>query len=154
MVYLSVFTGLLGLCIGQYFYFAAKSYRLRSLCPVRSEVKYQCLDKYQNFGLWLSLISFFVLVILVIMFIVSEPRIRVVWKKFTFWFIPLAIIITLVSPGSCGGSISSLLCWSQEWSVMFFSVVYISVSILILIIKSWKLRKENKANELPIKTQG
>ncbi len=149
--YAVISPAILGIIIGPILH--SSSYR--TICNARDDLNryFSCRDAYQDFGLYLSLASLFVFVIAIIALIASNSEIRSIWAKFSYWFIPLALIITLVSPGSCGGSISSLLCWSQEWSFMFFSIVYISVSLLILIIKSWILKKENKANELPNKVK-
>lgn len=54
------------------------------------------------------------------------------WLKFTYWWLPLSIIFTLITPGGSGSFFVSL--WDKEMTVIFMSALYIAVSIIMLII--------------------
>lgn len=54
------------------------------------------------------------------------------WLKFTYIWLPLSIIFTLITPGGNGSFFVSL--WDKEMTVIFMSALYVVVSIIMLII--------------------
>lgn len=63
------------------------------------------------------------------------------WKKFGVWYIPLAALLIFITPSSSGGSFGFSMGIDREGVTMFTSAIFLIVSILIIIVKSWKLRK-------------
>lgn len=64
------------------------------------------------------------------------------WIKFTYWWLPLSIIFTLITPGGSGSFFVSL--WDKEITVIFMSALYVAVSIIMLIINVIRFYLLNK----------
>ncbi|MFA4873541.1 MAG: hypothetical protein WC659_06480 [Patescibacteria group bacterium] len=141
--YFSVFV-ILVLIASVWFYSSVENYHFGSLCLTdKGGPYYKCFEKYLIIGERAILASLLVLLLTIIALIATEPRIRKTWAMFSYWFIPIAVVLTLLSPGDCGSDIlSKALCWNKGVSLVFFFIAYFSISLLILIIKSIKLRRE------------
>ncbi len=62
------------------------------------------------------------------------------WKKFGIWYIPLAAILIFLAPSSSGGSFGYSMGFDREAVTMFTSGLFLIISLLIIITKSWRLR--------------
>lgn len=65
------------------------------------------------------------------------------WLKFTYWYIPIAAIFIILSPVDGGGSFLPIGA-DKELSSWFFSVLFLIISVVIIIVKSVKLKKNSK----------
>lgn len=68
------------------------------------------------------------------------------WIKFTYWWLPLSIIFTLITPGGSGSFFVNI--WDKEMTVIFMSALYVVVSTIMLIINiiRFYLLKKNKTD--------
>jgi len=62
------------------------------------------------------------------------------WKKFGIWYIPLAAVLIFLAPSSSGGSFGYSMGFDREAVSMFTSALFLIISLLIIAIKSWRLR--------------
>ncbi|MFC1721152.1 hypothetical protein ACFL0K_02795 [Patescibacteria group bacterium] len=62
---------------------------------------------------------------------------------FASWFLPLSVLLIYLTPVSCGSSFGCFV--DREFTTMFMAGAFLTISILIIAIKSWKLRKMNGA---------
>jgi hypothetical protein len=95
-----------------------------------------------NYGFWSKIIDSAIPMLIafssIIIFIFSlityflKDEIFKPWLKFTYIWLPLSIIFTLITPGGSGSFFVSL--WDKEMTVIFMSALYVVVSITMLII--------------------
>ena len=66
------------------------------------------------------------------------------WKKFEIIFIAISAAWIIIAPAGCGGGWAGFggCVFDKETTAMFASAVFLIVSILIITVKSWKLRKQ------------
>jgi hypothetical protein len=64
------------------------------------------------------------------------------WIKFTYWWLPLSIILTLITPGGSGSFFVNI--WDKEMTVIFMSAIYVVVSTIMLIINIIRFYLLNK----------
>ncbi|HLC99349.1 MAG TPA: hypothetical protein VJC11_00100 [Patescibacteria group bacterium] len=121
-----------------------------SVCVFIAAVIFSDLaDKYNNFGLYWTTVetmvqvpaffSFSLFVISLILFFLREEVFHS-WKKFAIVYLPLAAVILYATAGESGGGIGvaridgEIISW-------FLSGFFLFISILIIGVKSWKLRR-------------
>ncbi len=83
---------------------------------------------------------FFTLLIIASVFLVkliTRPEVFTAWKKFAIIYIPIAIVLIMAFPKSCG-----FMCFDRELASIWFGAIYVIVSLIIIIRKTIKLRKE------------
>jgi len=69
-----------------------------------------------------------------------KEEVFVRWWKFTRWWIPLTMFLTLITPDSN----SVIMSWGKEVPAMGMTILYIFISSII-ILRTWlKTRKEGK----------
>ncbi len=106
-------------------------------------------DKYNNFGLYWETVemvvqvpaffSFSLFVISLILFFLREEVFHS-WKKFAIIYLPIAALILFVTAGESGGGIG-LARIDSEIISWWLSGLFIFISLIIIAVKSWKLRK-------------
>ncbi|MFA6566173.1 MAG: hypothetical protein WCT48_05480, partial [Candidatus Paceibacterota bacterium] len=65
------------------------------------------------------------------------------WRKFALWYIPITLLITVVSSTtSQGGSFSGMMPSDREFASYFFPIVFALISLILIIYKSVKLREK------------
>ena len=113
-------------------------YELFEVCTPFSS--YTCLNiaRFWAEALFFSSVSLF-LTFLILLF--TKEAVFSSWKKFGIWYIPLAALLIFLAPSSSGGSFGFSMGIDREGVTMFISAVFLIVSILIIVVKSWKLRK-------------
>ncbi len=67
------------------------------------------------------------------------------WKKFGIWYIPLAAILIFLAPSDSGGSFGFSMGIDREGATMFLSAIFLIASLIIIILKSIKARKQKTA---------
>lgn len=73
--------------------------------------------------------------------IFAKQQVFQVWLKFSVIFLPIAaVLVSLMAQGSRG----SLVSIDEELGSLFFAIIFLVVSLLIIAIKSFKLRGEGK----------
>ena len=107
------------------------------ICPVGTSI---CPFKYTNtigqpLVLFLGSLS---LIFLILLF--TKEAVWITWKKFGIWYIPLAALLIFITPSSSGGSFGYSMGLDREGVTMFFSALFLIISLIIIAIKSWKLR--------------
>ncbi len=61
-----------------------------------------------------------------------------VWRNFSYWFIPLTMFLTLITPDSN----SVIMSWGKEVPAMGMTILYVFISTII-ILRTWlRVRKE------------
>lgn len=100
---------------------------------------YSCDAKIgEGVGMPMILFSFFLFLISLLLFIRQEVFHS--WKKFAIVYLPVAAILLFIAAGESGGGIGfaridgEIISW-------FLSGIFLFISLLIICIKSWKLRK-------------
>ena len=66
------------------------------------------------------------------------------WLRFAYWWIPLTILLVLMTEDGSGGfGVPSII--TKESVSMIFSGLFLIISLLLIAQKSYQLRKENKS---------
>jgi len=114
------------------------------LCEVGYGHYYECIDKYRAYdmeGAFLALFSVvFLFVSIIIYTYLKIPAAFHSWKKFAIIYLPIAIVILFVTAGESGGGIG-LARIDSEIISWWLAGLFLSASLLIIAVKSWKLRK-------------
>ena len=87
---------------------------------------------------WLSTFSLS-LIFFILLF--TKEAIFNAWKKFGIWYILLTALLIFLAPSSSGGSFGYSMGFDREGITMFLSALFLIISLLIIAIKSWKLRR-------------
>lgn len=103
------------------------------LCPAGDRF---CFDPYDEIiGQPLGIFSVCLFFLSLILLIMHEQVFRV-WLKFAVIFLPVAIILIAITP-STSGSIDPI---EREPVTLFLAVVFFVTSLIIIAIKSFRLR--------------
>ncbi len=86
-------------------------------------------------------IALLIAISVLIVKIITQPSIFNAWKKFAAIYIPIAALLIMMFPKSCG-----FMCFDREMAAVWLSAIYVIVSLIIIIKKSIKLRKEKTAS--------
>lgn len=100
-----------------------------------------CLHDYiDNFNEIVQLVFIFSIPIAIISFILLffQEQIFRVWSKFTIIFLPIAIITVIWMAQGTRGTLISI---DEEIGSLFSATIFLITSLLIIAIKSFKLRK-------------
>jgi len=89
---------------------------------------------------WLSTFSLS-LIFFILLF--TKEAIFNAWKKFGVWYIPLAAVLIFLAPSGSGGNFGYSMSIDREGATIFLSAIFIIVSLIIIILKSIKLRKQD-----------
>lgn len=126
---------LLGSIVGLILAFILTSPSSLGLCSPNDKF---CFDPYDEIiGQPLGVFSACLFIISLILLIVREQVFKA-WSKFSIIFLPIAIVLIEISP-STSGSIDPI---EKEPVTLLSAAIFLIVSILIISIKSFKLRKE------------
>ncbi len=60
------------------------------------------------------------------------------WRNFSYWWIPLTMFLTLITPDSN----SVIMSWGKEVPAMGMTILYVFISIIIILRTWFKTRKE------------
>lgn len=112
------------------------NYLPHTYCPAVS-VSY-CAD-YFKIGKIAFLISI-ALLPMTILASLSQERVFLLWRKFTFIYLVIYLVSVLISPSSGGDFIKI----EKGTVAIFLSILYVVLSISTILYKSWCLRKENQ----------
>lgn len=104
-----------------------------------------CLEKYNQYemqGMLLAVLSplLFFISMLVVAFRKARPVFKA-WGKFAMVYLPISAVILYLVAGEQGGGIG-FAAVDGEIIVWFISFLFFFISIIILAVKSWKLRQE------------
>ncbi|GEM_PF-1677058 len=105
-----------------------------------------CLDNsFLIFGLGrpLAITSFFVFLVSIILSFARNEVFRS-WLNFAKWFLPLSIIGIIIAPTQTH-NLFLVDPFDKQFASLFLSAIFFLVSLLIIAIKSWRLRKSAKA---------
>jgi len=107
------------------------------ICPSASS--YVCINKAELWAepLFFGSLSLFI-ILLILLF--TKEAVWNAWKKFGIWYIPLTAFLIFIAPSSSGGSFGYSMGFDREAVTMFLSAIFLVISLLIIAIKSWKLR--------------
>lgn len=111
------------------------NYLPHTYCPAVSVS--DCAD---YFAIWK--ITFLISIALLPMAILAsffQEKVFLLWRKFTLIYLFIYLFSILISP-SYGGDFIKI---EKGTVAIFLSVLYALLSLLIITIKSWKLKKEN-----------
>lgn len=92
-------------------------------------------------------IAFFTLLPMIPLFLLSlitykmRDEVFRAWWNFARWSVPLSIVVVLASSGSRGGSMGIPNIFDQEFFAFVFSALFLLISLGIIAVKWWKLRK-------------
>ena len=89
-------------------------------------------------------LGFFTLALIVLSLILFFLREQVFhsWVKFTKWYLPIALLLILISSDTGGGLFIGFGGgYDREGMIWFTTGLFLVISLLIIIIKSWRLRK-------------
>jgi hypothetical protein len=62
------------------------------------------------------------------------------WLHFVYWWVPLSIFLTLITTESGGGGFGPQMSWGKEDTAFVFSALFAVISLILIIVKSWKLK--------------
>lgn len=102
-----------------------------------------CLHSYiDSFNEIIQITFIFSIPIIILSFILlfHKERIFFIWSKFTIIFLPIVIILIMITPSN-SGSISP---FEREPVTLFLAIVFFVVSIFIIATKSSNIRRERK----------
>ena len=103
------------------------------------EGNYVCWDKFDFFGN-LTLIFLPVFILSLITFWMREEVFRA-WLRFAYWWIPLTILLVLMTKDRSGGfGIPDIV--TRESISMIFSTLFLLISLILITYKSFSLRKK------------
>lgn len=102
-----------------------------------------CIFSFPIFTLGhpLFFLSLSILAISAVLYFVREELFRA-WGKFALWFIPLSIVLVYLAPIQSSDWIFPL---DKKLTASLLARLFFLVSLLIITIKSWRLRKVAKA---------
>ncbi len=108
------------------------------ICP--SSFSYACIRKAELWAepLFFGSLSLFI-IFLILLF--TKKAVWNAWKKFGIWYIPLATFLIFIAPSSSDGSFGFSMGFDREGVTMFTSGLFMIISLLIIVIKFWKLRR-------------
>ena len=91
-------------------------------------------DNYgESFIFWA--IYFLIAVIFVRVF---NASVYTVWKKFTFVYVPLSVLLIAFVPVYCGGSYVEIFCLNKENSTWLTSIGFLVITLILIISKKLK----------------
>jgi hypothetical protein len=101
--------------------------------------KHGYIDNYNNL-VQIGFIFSIPLIIISILLLFLKDQIFVSWSRLAIFFLPIAIIIIAITP-STSGSISPI---EKEPVTLLLAAFFLIVSIILITIKSLKLRSKEK----------
>ncbi|MCK9351167.1 MAG: hypothetical protein WCT49_01070 [Candidatus Paceibacterota bacterium] len=105
------------------------------LCPRNIGTCSQSYDATAtNFFLFLPILFFSL-----ITYKLREETFRA-WLHFAYWWVPLSMFLTLITPESRGGGFGPQISWGKEDTAFVFSGLFAIISLILIIYKSIKLR--------------
>ncbi len=69
--------------------------------------------------------------------LIVQSSVFTAWKKFAVVYLPVAALLIALSPRSCG-----FMCFDREMTTTWMGAMYVIISLIIIIVKSIKLRKQ------------
>lgn len=88
---------------------------------------------------------FFSGIIAIISFILLflKKQIFTTWRKFAIYFIAISAIWIIIAPEGCGSGFGGFggCVFDKETTAMFTAGLFLVISLLLIALKSWKLRK-------------
>ncbi len=100
-------------------------------------------NTHETLALYMLAFSFSAAFSLSILYFLHEEVFRS-WFRFAKWYISLATIAVILSNGSHGGwGIGNI--FAPEFVIMWSAGLFFVISLVFIMIKSWKLRKASGA---------
>ncbi len=107
------------------------------LCYLNEDLCAQ--NTHETLALYMLAFSFSASFTLFVLYFLREEVFRT-WLLFAKWYIPFATIAVVLSNGSHGGwGIGNI--FAAEFVVMWSAGLFFLISLFLVAIKSWKLRK-------------
>lgn len=117
--------------------FFIAGYAIPLLC---GEYSYICQDRLETF--FPSLLLFFpVFLFSLITYFVREEVFRA-WLRFAYWWIPLSLVMIYLAAGNSGGGFGMPNILDQEFVALIFSGLFALISLILISIKSFLLRRK------------
>lgn len=133
---ISIFS-LLGIVVG---YVIASPYQV-GLCELHD---FKCFDKFpsDSFGSPLLFASISIFIISLIIYFVREEVFRSL-HRFAKWYILISFFLVLITPATIieHNALDPIPALDKGTVTLFLSVLFFLISLLIISIKSWKLRR-------------
>jgi len=129
---------LIGSTLGVFFFFLSEFLTSKSsdLCFTVGTYSYETSCRLIGD---LALIAFPILLISIFTLFFKRKEYFEAWKKFTFIYLFIYLFIALVTPWYAGDGFMNI---QKEITIIALSVLYLILSSLLIIYKSWKLRGE------------
>lgn len=109
-----------------------------------------CIDNNPlifGLGYPLVVISFFVFVVSITLFFVSDEIWRS-WFKFSSWYLPLSVIAIALFPSQTHNLFLTDP-FDKKFASLLLSIIFLLLSLLLIALKSYKLRKNSKSPPNP-----
>ena len=91
-----------------------------------------CRDIYNIFVLFSFIFPFVFFFSLITYFL--KDQIFQTWFKFSRIWVPISILLTIITPGGSAGFFISL--WDKQMTALLMSGLYLTISLIIIIIRS------------------
>lgn len=132
-----IYWTLLGSVAGFIIAFILTSPSLLNLCSSGDKF---CFEPYDEIiGQPLGILSICLFVISIILLITRE-QVFYAWSKFSIIFFPMAFVIIFMAPVING----TLIGFDKELATLYLASIFVIISLLIIIFKSFQFRKEEK----------
>jgi len=112
-----------------------------------SFVDYDCKDKFKAFKMVSAVILFFSPIIMLGALLTllrhKSKESFDLWRNFTVFWIPLSVLLIVISPAQSDCFFGSgFICngFDREGMIWFTAGIFFIVSLIIISVKSWKLR--------------
>lgn len=92
--------------------------------------------------------GFFTLLPLATTFLLSlitykmRDEVFLAWLRFAYWWIPLSMFFTLITPGSSGGGFGIPSVFDKEFLAFILSALFFIISLVIIVRKALTLRNK------------
>ncbi len=97
-----------------------------------------CMKQYDGVSLFF-LIFLTLFLLSLITYFLREEVFRA-WLRFTYWWLPLSLVMIYLSAGNSGGGFGMPNILDQEFVAIIFSVLFATISIILIVVKSLLLR--------------
>jgi hypothetical protein len=126
-------------------YFLGVALDASELLGICGERDITCRNTFDSVGEPLKIFFFFSIFPIIFLFFTKKSILDML-IVFCFFYIPISFIVIFSTPSDCSAPLN--LCFSRNIVTFLLSIFLVIISLLIIIIKSWKLRERaKKSNE-------
>jgi hypothetical protein len=104
-----------------------------------SDPNWSC-QNYQPEWVQIPLLFFAAIFVLGIPLYFLKEVVYLAWRKFALWYLPIVAVILMFSSNSGGNGFNPGYGFDTESLTFFFSGLFALISLVIIAVKSWKLR--------------